>query len=353
MVLGGFQLVKTADHALHQHPDLHTFLMRFIKMQAAAFVVSTTADPVQRSPEVLMNKLLQILKWDETQRHRLHDFLREGSCWRTICGGYDGLLCLLPPEMDCIHLALFKDDLAAFHSELNTSFVRRLCAVGSTLQRSIWECLELPEFVWESAATTWLRVDEISPLLAPFRMLKANHYDSNCWGNWPQPARWRWIWPVDPSVVIPDDSPCEFCPGKSCYCIGFKVPQVPRISDDGSKGPGIRSLGSHRANDILGELVGELLPLGSCRGDWMMVLRRPDLDDEAVAEIYPRRMGNWVRKVNHNTNPSATFKAIKISGRWRQMLVAIRDIADGDEITAKYGKGFFKKQPYSVVEGLH
>jgi hypothetical protein len=248
---------------------------------------------------------------------------------------------------------LFKDDLAAFHSELNTDFVLRLCAVGSALQKSIWECLELPEFIWESTATTWLPEDDIAPLLAPFRLLKFNFFDENSGFAWPRPPRWPWHWPVDPSVVMPGDRPCNFCTRKSCRCIEITVPQVPRISDDGSKGPGIRSLGTHRANEVLGELVGELVPLGARAGDWTMALRRPDLDDEAVAEIYPRRMGNWVRKVNHSANPSAAFRMMKISGRWRQMLVAIRDIGDGEEITAKYGKGFFKRQPYSVVEGLH
>ncbi|AEO65025.1 uncharacterized protein THITE_2111536 [Thermothielavioides terrestris NRRL 8126] len=353
IVLGGFELVKTADDTLHSHPELHTFLSRLLKMQAAMFVGAATADSGDDSAEVSMNRLLQLLKWAETERHRLHDYLREGRCWRTICGGYDGLLCLLPPDLDCFDLALFKDDLAAFHSELNADFVLRLCAVGSALQKSIWECLELPEFIWESTTTTWLPEDDIAPLLAPFRLLKSNFFDENSGFAWPRPPRWPWHWPVDPSVVMPGDRPCNFCTRKSCRCIEITVPQVPRISDDGSKGPGIRSLGTHRANEVLGELVGELVPLGARAGDWTMALRRPDLDDEAVAEIYPRRMGNWVRKVNHSANPSAAFRMMKISGRWRQMLVAIRDIGDGEEITAKYGKGFFKRQPYSVVEGLH
>ncbi len=125
------------------------------------------------------------------------------------------------------------------------------------------------------------------------------------------------------------------------------------MSDDRSKGPGVRSVGPHRANDILGELVGELVPPGACAGDWTLALRRPDLDDEPVADIYPRQMGNWVRKVSHSSDPSAMFRMLKISGRWRQMLVALRNIGDGEEITAKYGKGFQKEQPYSLVEGLH
>ncbi len=41
--------------------------------------------------------------------------------------------------------------------------------------------------------------------------------------------------------------------------------------------------------------------------------RRPDLDDPAVAEIYPGRHGNWVRKVNHSLTPTAEFKIMRIA----------------------------------------
>ncbi|KAK4154873.1 hypothetical protein C8A00DRAFT_14051 [Chaetomidium leptoderma] len=353
MVLGEFGLVKAVEETQHGYPELHLFLLRFFKMKVTTSVETTIPRLGQPSQQSCMNAMLQTLGWDESKRSELHDYLREGKCWATICGDFDGLLCLIPSDSDCLNLALFKDEVARFHADLDTDFVRKLCAVGSILQRSIWECLELPEFIWESMTTTWLPVNQIPPLLAPFRILKSNYYDQHNVFYWPRPAGWHWDWPTDPSVVRPGDKACGLCARKSCRCAETKVPQIPRISDDRSKGPGVRSVGSHKANDILGELVGELVPLGSCASDWTMALHRPDMDDEAVADIYPRRMGNWVRKVNHSTNPSAMFRVMKISGRWRQMLVAMRNIGDGDEITAKYGKGFLKDQPYSLVEGLH
>ncbi|KAK4102731.1 hypothetical protein N658DRAFT_468234 [Parathielavia hyrcaniae] len=352
-VLGKFQLANTVEETAHGYPELHVFLSRFFKMKMATCLEISVARRGELTPEHYMDGLLQLLKWDEAKRPTLHDDLREGKCWATICGDYDGLLCLIPPELDCLDLALFRDEVARLHTELDNDFVRRLCAVGAILQRSIWDCLELPEFIWESMITTWLPVDRIAPLLAPFRLLRSNHYDPNSGFYWPRPAGWDWQWPADPSMTKPGDKACSFCSRKKCRCAEVKVPQVPRISDDGSRGPGVRSVGMHRGNDILGELVGELVPRGSCAADWTMALHRPDLDDEPVADIYPRRMGNWVRKVSHSSDPSAMFRMIKISGRWRQMLVAIRDIGDGEEITAKYGKGYLKEQPYSVVEGLH
>jgi len=353
IALGGFGLVRALDETQHSYRELHIFLSRFFKMELAKCVEAAMARPGETPPPNFMSTMLQSLGWDETIGPRLHDYLREGKCWLTICSGYDGLLCLIPPDSDCLNLALYKNEVARFHAMLDNDFVRRLCGAGNILQTSIWRCFELPEFIWESMMTTWLPLDRIIPLLEPFRLLKSNYYDANSGFYWPRPAGWTWDWPTHPSAVRPGDKACSLCPRKTCRCAEIKIPQVPRISDDRSKGPGVRSVGHHKTNDILGELVGELVPVGSCAGDWTMALRRPDLDDEPVADIYPRRMGNWVRKVNHSADPSAMFRVMKISGHWRQMLVAIKNIEDGEEITAKYGKGFTKHQPYSLVEGLH
>ncbi|KAL2180754.1 uncharacterized protein P884DRAFT_254536 [Thermothelomyces heterothallicus CBS 202.75] len=352
-VLGRFGLVRSVEESAHGYPELHVFLSRFFKMKLALCVEFAVSRPGHLTPHNYVNGMLQSLGWDETKRSQLDDCLREGKCWATICGEYDGLLCLIPHDLDCPEFALFKGEVARLHTELDNEFVRRLCSVGAILQKYIWECLELPEFIWESMTTAYLSAEQISPLLAPFRLLKQNHYNSRSGYLWPRPAGWDWDWPSDPSLVKPGDKLCSLCPRKNCRCAEVKIPQIPRISDDTTKGPGIRSVGTHKANDILGELVGELVPPGSCPGHWTMPLRRPDLDDETVAEIYPGRMGNWVRKVTHSTDPSATFRVMKISGRWRQMLVAVRTIGDGEEITAKYGNGYLKDQPYSLVEGLH
>jgi hypothetical protein len=357
-MLGGMNLGKSVDESMQGYPELRVFLLRLFKLKLSeCFEKAMAGAGRQLSAQGLMDGMLRMLKWDDAKRHKLHDYLREGKCWKTICDKHDGLLSLMPTENDdCLDLALFKDQLARFHKGLDTEFVRKMCAAGSTLQKSMWDYLELPEFVWESATTTYLSADQILPLLTPFRLLKSNYFDYRCY-YWPKPARWHWSWPMDPTSVMPGDQPCDLCTLKSntktCRCIDTKVPRIPRISDDRSKGPGIRAVGSHRVNDILGELVGELVPLGAFPGDWTMDFCRPDLDDEPVAAIYPRRMGNWVRKVCHaSTNPSAVFRVMKISGRWRLMLVAARNIGDGEEITAKYGRGFSKELPYDLVEGL-
>jgi len=73
-----------------------------------------------------------------------------------------------------------------------------------------------------------------------------------------------------------------------------------------------------------------------------MEFTRPDLGDEPIAQIYPREIGNWVRKVNDSCTPSAEFRVMKISGWWRQMIAAIQDIPYNGEITASCGRNFLQ-----------
>ncbi|KHE80339.1 hypothetical protein GE21DRAFT_1276227 [Neurospora crassa] len=384
---GGFDLLDHVDDAEQISQELQVFLRRFLKMKLSEYI-ETTAQvnglkdvfdcPV--SSHIDWGEIFRKLNWDVTGRNQLNDYVREGKCWRTICGEYNGLLCLLPSDDRFLELAMFKDQLAHFHAQLSTKAVRRMCTMGQTLEKSIWEYLELPEFSWESVDTSELSLDEIWPLLSQFKLIKTNHYDRLKY-NWeiqPPPLGWTDPWPSDPmSVAKSDKKACSLCNNSkrmtteksSCKCLVKRLPQIPRITQDGSRGEGVRAIGSFKADECLGELVGELRPPRtagtSCSSDhnhpnissgqaqlnnhnsnrhnheWAMEVRRPDLHDQLVADIYPQQMGNWVRKVRHDgVSPSAVFKVMKITGKWRVMLVAMRDIRDGDEITAKYGRGY-------------
>jgi hypothetical protein len=113
---------------------------------------------------------------------------------------------------------------------------------------------------------------------------------------------------------------------------------------EAGKGQGVFAIGmSYVENQILGELVGELVPLDTHHDGWAFEVMRPDLG-EPVAQIYTGEVGNWGRKVNHSDDPSAAFHKMKISGWWRVMIVAIRDIPHGTEITAFCGKRFLQGQ---------
>jgi len=363
---GGMNLVNHVDDEFQGSPALHAYLSRFSKIKLADWVErAIEEDGSLAASEDHTGRLLSELGWDESELHKLHDYLREGKCWKAICGKYEGVLCLMAPDIpdtQFTELALFQSRIATFHSQLDIPFVRRLCEMGKVLEKAIWNDLILPEFIWEAVDTNYLSLDEVSSLLGRFRSVKANQFDPKRY-LWPKPPRWNWKWPADPtSLSTRDKKYCGLCNITSakgskspCACFEAHVPSIPRISDDGSKGCGVRAVGMYSAGDLLGELLGELVPLGTYQStaDWTIQFRRPDLDDEPVAEIYTKEIGNWIRKVNHcSTQPSAVFEVMKISGKWRQMLRAVRDIKDGEEITAKYGRGFSEKQPYSVVEGF-
>ncbi|KAK0609338.1 hypothetical protein B0T17DRAFT_594113 [Bombardia bombarda] len=356
---GGMALIKYVDAEMQGGSELHVFLRRFSKVKLCEWHEGSVEQKARGRPSASdesTNELLAKLGWDDGQRDKLQDYLREGKCWETICGNFNGLLALMPsdtPESQVSDLAMFHDTLAQFQHQLDVPVIQKMCAMGEILQKTVWSDLELPEYIWESVDTAELTLDQLYPLLGRFRLIKTNHYYSGR-HYWPRPTNWGWIWPIDPSSVRPYDPLCDYCNTDGpCSCLSTMVPDIPRISDDDSKGPGVRAVGMHRAGSVLGELVGELVPagMGAHNCTWTMEFRRPDLDDELVAEIYPREMGNWVRKVNHSLSPSAVYKVLKISSKWRQMLVALRDIKDGEEITAKHGRGLARAQPYSLAEG--
>ncbi|KAM7208964.1 hypothetical protein V8F20_000842 [Naviculisporaceae sp. PSN 640] len=363
---GGVHLVNHVEDGFQGSHALRVYLSRFSKMKLVDWIERAVGESGPHvASEVHTARLLAELGWTESERHKLHDYLREGQCWKAICGKFEGVLCLMAPDIpdtQFTELALYQSRIATFHSQLDIPFVRKLCDMGKILEKAIWSDLELPEFIWEAVDTDYLSLNEVFSLLGRFRSIRQNQFHRDKY-HWSKPICWDWNWPVDPTSLSPRDKRfCSLCATTAakgaktpCHCFEIHVPSIPRISDDGSKGSGIRALGSYKKGSLLGELVGELVPLGTYRStaDWTIQFRRPDLDDHPVAEIYTRDVGNWVRKVNHcSTQPSAVFKVMKISGRWRQMLEALRDIKDGEEITAKYGRGYCKEQPYSLVEGF-
>ncbi|KAK4211814.1 hypothetical protein QBC37DRAFT_289433 [Rhypophila decipiens] len=361
---GGLQLVNHVDDGFQGSDALRVYLSRFSKLKLVEWIEEAVRQNPYVPSEVHTTRLLSGLGWPESERYKLYDYLREGKCWKAICGDYEGVLCLMAPDIPdtrFTELALYQSRIATFHSQLDIPFVRRLCEMGKILEKAIWSDFELPEFMWEAALDTdYASLHEVFPLLGRFKSIRQNQFDRGKY-HWTKPLCWNWAWPVDPTSLSPRDKRfCDQCnittargSKNPCRCFEIHVPSIPRISDDGTKGEGIRSLGAYKAGNLLGELVGVLVPLGtySDTTEWTILFRRPDLDDNPVAEIYTREMGNWIRKVNHSsTQPSCAFKVMKISGKWRQMLVALRDIRDGEEITAKYGRGYCKEKPYSEME---
>jgi hypothetical protein len=110
-------------------------------------------------------------------------------------------------------------------------------------------------------------------------------------------------------------------------------------------GEGVWARSDYEIGEFLGELVGELAPIGYYTDGWAADLSRndlsPDGDDVAWCQVYPRYMGNWVRKVNHSCEPNCSFESWNISGRWRVMLRASRQIKRDSWILVDYGQDYW------------
>jgi hypothetical protein len=222
--------------------------------------------------------------------------------------------------------------------------------MGKTFQVSIWSNVEVPEFKWESEdpqTIARLPVEDLATFMEEFPIIEEAEFEVGKY-DWPKPDCWLWDWPQSPAWVPPSDKLCDLCDlceiDQKCNCISTCLPaNKPRITNEAGKGQGVRVEGmTYQKGQILGQLAGEFAPLDAYNNGWPMEFRRTDLADEPVAQIYPKEKGNWVRKVNHSCDPSAEFCVMKISGWWRQMLVAIQDIPHNSEVTAFCGRGFLQ-----------
>ncbi|KAK0656308.1 hypothetical protein B0T16DRAFT_315009 [Cercophora newfieldiana] len=344
-----YDFINKVDEMAHFTTPIHIFLRRLIRMKMAGLVYNIGDTEEERRLGTIggITSLLEKLGWTENDRGKLQHYIREGKCWRTICNNDDGMLCIMPLNTDLSDLAMFQEEVTRFHSQLSNGFTAALANIGRQLVSAIWEGRELSEFVWENYDTDALSPTEIQPLLRPYITISSGRsfYDAKGQSNAPRPTNWSdaYPWPTDPAVVRDGARHCDFCKRKkSCQCCKKRMPDIPRVEIDGPKGLGIRSRGEHKAGELLGELLGELVAPGSYPTEWTFELRRPDMEDELVAEIYPGRRGNWVRKVNHSEEPTAQFTAFKMSGRWRILLELLSDVKEGEEITAKFGRGYVK-----------
>ncbi|KAH7418748.1 hypothetical protein BKA64DRAFT_655115 [Cadophora sp. MPI-SDFR-AT-0126] len=359
----GVQLVQ-AIGALEKRSHLAVFLDRFFKVKLAEEIDGKKDGRVQADP-VAITKLINGLGWEDDGRNRkkVHRYLNEGRRWKKICGSFDGLLCLIPPNLEnggnphasgSTFRELSGNDIELFHSLLKANKFRQpLCRVGKIFQASILSDAEVPEFKWEGEDPkdiSRMSMKELDLFMEKFHVITENEYEPAGY-DWPKPDGWLWDWPRHPMWVPPsDERQCELChlctKEKICDCISTCLPKnKPRITNEGRKGQGVRAIGlTYLKDQILGEFCGEVVPLDTHKDGWPMEFIRPDLNDEPVAQIYPRERGNWVRKVNHSCDPTAEFRVMKISGWWRQMLVATREIPHNCEITASCGRSFLKGQ---------
>ncbi|KAH9204926.1 hypothetical protein DL95DRAFT_493964 [Leptodontidium sp. 2 PMI_412] len=154
------QLVRVISFGEERSP-LIEFLNRFAKVKLADVIDSGKAGRSSADPESL-NELMDGLK---------------RPAWRRLCGNFDGLLCLIPPNRENrgaaqrisgrTYYELNQHDIQQPHSLLGSDKSMPLFQIGNTLQMSVWQNMEVPEFEWESEDP--LELDRLSAKeLAPF-----------------------------------------------------------------------------------------------------------------------------------------------------------------------------------------
>jgi hypothetical protein len=89
--------------------------------------------------------------------------------------------------------------------------------------------------------------------------------------------------------------------------------------------------------EYIGVLSGEIVPTGTRRGNMIMDFNHPDiLYEPVVCQIDFAQRGHYLRLVNHSCRPSARVKVMRVSGQYRFIIIAARDIYDAEEITADF-----------------
>lgn len=188
----------------------------------------------------------------------------------------------------------------------------------------------------------WLDVD--NPIFTP---LETCVYTPGKFPNWRKPNKWPWKWPCDPTWIPADVQQCQLCPKPICDCIRTRFCQsVPEIMSMGLTSDGARARVPYEVGDFIGELVGELTPVGTYKDGWAAELARDDYIEDGhfvACNIYPRHAGNWTRKINHSCNANTEFMTLPISGHWRIVLRVTRIIKAGHQITVDYGDEYWIK----------
>lgn len=316
-----------------------------------------------RNDPAVINAICKPLGWKKTtlDYHRMR-----GQGWRRLCGRYDGLLGFvlfgsnafgISPDS---YLDLQDSELNTFHALLDSEYTRVLCNVGKEFQASLDPLAWDVEFRWESLGDDIGQISEAKLLTAfqPFPTGNEDLYDGDD-PEWTRPQGWKtdWKWPCNPTS-IPDERAqnCELCRDISCECFrGCYLEQnrpKPRIRQYGRKGRGLQAVArrpgelAYTSGDMIGILVGRIVPEGAGKDEWSMQVRRTDLPrsrGELVCSIHYHygNFGNIFRLMNSHCDPPAVVRPTRISGKCRLVVKAVRDIRDGEEIAIDYGKEYF------------
>jgi hypothetical protein len=276
-------------------------------------------------------------------------YKKEGGQWRNICDPYPGIMSLIPLDKQAFglsktdYLGLEPRDIKALHLLLDDDYTPKLSSVAHEFQVSLQHGHPV-EFRWEST-NVCLRTCDQSELLQQLQTLPftdINVWTSSRFTEAPTPTAWPegWLWPCDPTMLLPTERQCDFCDGDSCNCPNTVAAVAPRIKRYG-EGRGLQAVAReagevvYLSGDFLGVVAGELYPLGTYTdADWTFDFHRPDIQESpAVCQIRLEEMGNCFRLLVAAENPTARLVAKRRRGQWVMAVEAERDIKDGEQIS--------------------
>lgn len=172
-----------------------------------------------------------------------------------------------------------------------------------------------------------------------------------------RPAAWpqQRLYPSDPLTrrdssgnCIECNSPvvCE-CNPEDCTAITRPVVELRRYSH---KGVGVRSLEHIRRGDIVGQYLGDIVPVNLAKADksfedgvysFEFSYRA---DGAGVAHISSKLRGNWTRYCNHHCQSNLDFVQVAIGRRCTVVLRAKRDIEPFEELSVDYGPAYWTEE---------
>ncbi|KAL8410434.1 hypothetical protein RB596_000207 [Gaeumannomyces avenae] len=182
-------------------------------------------------------------------------------------------------------------------------------------------------FVWQAMSVEELEhmsTDSLLSLLT-IRHLEENETDKTC--------------ETRPDAVLAGPL-CELCSKGGCDCISrCFVKPPPRLV---GHGPGVLSLEAagdsqgiaYKQNALLGQITGRLFPPGATSDDGNdIAMVKPD--GETTGKLHIAGQGNIFQFASHKGG-NARVKAMAISGKYRLVLIATRDISGEAEISGDF-----------------
>ncbi|KAK5461849.1 hypothetical protein LTR55_011903, partial [Exophiala xenobiotica] len=356
---------------LSRKTTFHDFLTRLFQVRLADHVDEISRGRLRSEPAVIA-KILQ--RTGMSKRQYLYHRDR-GAKWREYCKAFPGILGFIPFQTQKFSfsstswLNLDEGDFASLLSHLKSEYTSALCVAGRAFEHSLDPAADDVDFIWENLSVSLHKISdgELVSILGLFPAKDENRYDPGAYPEWPRPDDWpnESPWPVDPTSLPPSggvqcnvchqsNCPCGLCHERNCLCAATRHETPPRIRnyDDkyGGKNRGLQAVAkeagqiAYSKGTIIAFLTGTLAPPNTYdNGQCIQVDRGDIIGEPTVAQINCAESGNISRLFNHSCEPSARFKGMRVSGKFRIAIVAEHNIYDGEEITVHYGQQYWRR----------